>query len=262
MKISSLFAKKQAETETFSNYEEALKKCGNEGYEDSALCRMIAKKTIKYKETLLQQPYHINAVQCYLVLTIQNVLLQHHVSSLSIADFGGACGAHYFETRRLIQNQIALKWNVIETPGMVKSAYDFKLNNHELNFVSNFDQVDADIFYLSSSIQYVPDPYNILNKLISKEYSYILFNRMMLNTISAEDEIIVQQSWLSANGPGPMPKGEVDKLVKYPHTTLSEQKFLQLFEPSYELVFRFDEASGKISGQSHISGGGFLFRKK
>lgn len=262
MKFQEIFSKKKQESNGYPTYAAALKDCNNNGYQDLSLCRVVARKTKTYREELARLPFEINAVQCYLELTIQHILLQNGSTSIAVADFGGACGAHYYETRRLIPGEISMKWQVIETAAMVNSAYKHELHTHELNFFADVEQVRADLFYLSSSLQYVPDPYGLLDTLVSRAYPYILFNRMMLDMVSDEDEIIIQQSLLSANGPGPMPDGEEDAIITYPHTTLSQKKFLKKFEADYDLVFTFAEPSGKINGSEHIFGGGFLFRRK
>ncbi len=262
-KLSRLFGSTAKPVKkTYQSYAEALADCHNEGYEDNQLCRVVAKKTARYKEQLNRAPFTVNEVQCYLAMVVQSILLESKINSIKVADFGGACGAHYFETRRLVPVHAKLNWTVIETPAMVAAATEYGFPNHELHFSSILSEIGADLFYLSSSIQYVPDPYGVIDSLIAKAYPWILFNRMMLNHVSDTDEVIVQQSMLSANGPGPMPDDEADKTVYYPHTTLSLQKFLVRFQNDYDLVWSFDESSGHISREPHISGGGFLFRKK
>ena len=251
------------ETLVYKTYSQALLQCNNVGYEDKELCNIIAQKTKKYKEALQAKPYLIKPVQCYLTLVIQHVLLNENKKQVSVVDFGGACGAHYFETRRLLDENIKLDWEVVETNAIIESAKIYQLEQGELRFSNDINDTASDLIYLSSSIQYVPDPYSTIELIISKKIPYILFNRMMLNTASEEDLIIVQQSLLSANGPGEMLPGIEDRVIKYPHTTLSEKKFLKKFEAEYELVFKFDESSGKIEqNNANIVGGGFLFKRK
>ena len=261
--IKEIFGTKKKELLSYKTYAEALGKCNNEGYEDSQLCRVIAKKTVQYKEVLNRMPFNVNPIHCYLTLVIQQILLEKNAYQISVADFGGAGGAHYFETRRLLDKKISVLWNVIETQEMIKNATLFNLPDHELKFHSEISQVTADLIYLSSSIQYVPEPYQIINSILEQGYPYILFNRMMLNKTSEEDLIVVQTSRLSDNGPGALPIGEEDRDICYPHTTLSQKKFLKKLEPGYELVLQFDEATGNLNRENKdIVGGGFLFKKK
>ncbi len=258
-----MFKKKKTEIKKYNNFLEALSNCINAGYENSTLCEVVALKTLQYKSTLQTPPFLIKPVQSFLSLVVQHILLENNNQQISVVDFGGACGAHFFETKRFVSNNVFMKWSVVETGEMISHARKHHLESRELQFYNNLNDVSGDLAYFSSSIQYVPDPYSTIDLLLSKRFPYILFNRMMLNAASSEDLIIVQQSWLSANGPGIVDTGIQDRIIKYPHTTLSETKFMKKFEAEYELVFKFDESSGKIEqNNSNIVGGGFLFKRK
>ncbi|MBK7964355.1 MAG: hypothetical protein IPK10_02920 [Bacteroidetes bacterium] len=90
-----------------------------------------------------------------------------------------------------------------------------------------------------------------------------IFNRMMFNE-DDRDFVTVQKSYLSSNGPGKLPQGYQDKLISYPHTTMSFQKFNQtIINKGYECEWIFLESSGshKIKNEN-ISGKGMLYIKK
>ncbi len=260
--IKDIFSKKKPTIRKYDSYADALAACEHEGYEDKELCNLIALKTLHYKEKLQLKPYSINPVHCYLTLTIQHVLLQTGLGKIEVSDFGGGCGAHYFETLRFIEAG-KLQWTVIETPEMVKNALSNQLNNDHLHFSSNPKEAKGQLLYLSSSIQYVADPHGMLDLLISRNFPYMLFNRMMLHTSAHEDIITVQQSRLLDNGPGNLTTDIKDRIIKYPHTTLSLKKFIKKMESAYELIFKFEEPSGNIDQKNtQITGGGFLFKRK
>jgi len=247
----------------YVSFEEALKECNTQsGYEDSELCKVVALKTLTYKESIQRRPYFINSTQSYLTLAIQYILLGKEDDKLTIIDFGGACGTHYYETRRLLKDDIKLQWNIIETREMIKQARENGLEGGEVGFYGDINSAKGEMVYLSSSIQYVPKPYAVIDNIISAGYPYILFNRMMLNEGTDEDIVTVQQSRLSDNGPGVMPEGFTDRTIFYPHTTMSYKRFMNKFGEKYELVLKFDEQSGKVSNEEGITGNGFLFIKK
>jgi putative methyltransferase (TIGR04325 family) len=266
MGLRNVFSGKEKEKglgKRYASFEEALKECKtSSGYEDSELCKVVALKTLKYKAAIQDRPYDINCTQSYLTLAIQYILLKKENKNLSVIDFGGACGAHYYETRRLLGDDIKLHWNIVETREMIKQARENGLESKEISFLGDISSGNGELIYLSSSIQYVPKPYEVIDSIISSNSPYILFNRMMLNEGTDEDIITVQQSRLSGNGPGKMPEGFTDRTIYYPHTTMSYRKFMNKFRGKYELVLKFDEQSGKVSNEKGITGNGFLFIKK
>jgi putative methyltransferase (TIGR04325 family) len=151
------FRKNIIEAKRYNTFAEALSDCNNEGYANSKLCTTVVKKTQNYKEQLQSKPFIVKPVQCYLILTLQKILLEANTSEITIVDFGGAAGAHYFETRRLISNNIKVNWKVVETGEMVKTAMNHHLHNNELNFFEEINNLHGEILYSSGSIQYVPD---------------------------------------------------------------------------------------------------------
>lgn len=258
-------SKKANKIKEYEDYSTALECCTNDAYQNTELCNMIADKTEIYIQTLKKKPHNLNAANVFLMAAINQYLIDSGKKELRILDFGGACGAHYFEMKRFIPEHISLKWYVVETGQMVKSAIAKGLNNEELQFISSIEEIKStiDFVHSSSALQYVPDPYAFTNMLIQIGADRIFFNRMMFNE-SDRDFVTVQNSPLSSNGPGKLPEGYTDKIISYPHTTISLQKFNAMFETNnYMMDWIFDEPSGsyKIKNEK-IIGKGLLYVKK
>jgi len=254
--------KKQNEFVEYETYNEALKYCDN-GYENNELCKMVADKTVAHKNNLLQKPYFMNATNAFLISAILYYSKMYSKNEIHVVDLGGACGAHYFETKLFTQGNIKLYWNVIETHEMVKSAKENNLENNELQFFDDFSKLSMpiDFVYSSGALQYVPNAYEYMAKLTELKADFILFNRMTFNE-NDRDIVTIQSSNLSANGPGKMPDGYEDKIMKYPHTTLSYKKFTEKLEEQYKMEWVFDERSGIINiNNEKITGKGLLFAK-
>jgi hypothetical protein len=85
---------------------------------------------------------------------------------------------------------------------------------------------------------------------------------MMLNE-NARDIVTVQKSFLSLNGPGDLPAGYIDRLIFYPHTTMSFNKFNSSFvNNNYRLEWEFEELSGSHQIRNEkISSKGLLYKK-
>ncbi len=248
--------------EVFDSYESAQTKCVTGDYQNIELCNMIADKTIIYRDSLIKQPNTLNATNVFLLAAINNIRITNSLKSLTILDFGGACGAHFFEIKRFLPETFHLKWIVVETPQVVLSAKSKKIETNELTFVDNLNNLPIiDFIYSSCTLHYTSKPYEFLENLLKIGANFILFNRMTFNE-NDKDLITIQKSLLSDNGPGPIPKQYTDKLIYYPHTTLSFIKFNSIVLKKYKLTWIFNEASGsyKINNEA-IIGRGLYYTK-
>lgn len=259
------FAKRNQKIKTYETYEEALSFCSQDAYQNEELCNMIADKTIAHIQQLTAKPYSYTPTTVYLAFALNYFASLTNKQGITVVDFGGACGAHYFEIRNTVAPHISLKWIVVETEQMIKASVSRGLSNGELCFVSSVENLteEVDFVHSSSALQYVPRPYDFLKGLLSTGAKMILFNRMMFNK-NNHDIITVQRSLLSSNGPGKLPSGYTDKPVKYPHTTMSYDKMNSAMTANgYECFSEFDEPSGKFSlGKEEVLGKGLLFVKK
>jgi putative methyltransferase (TIGR04325 family) len=248
----------------YRNYAQALESCMRNAYQNVELCNMIAEKTAIYAAKLREKPYKVNPTNVVLLSVINQYLNIYSKKDLRILDFGGACGVHYFDAKRFIPKDVTLKWYIVETPQMIKSATDRRLYNDELEFISTVDEAKdkIDIIHSSSALQYVPDPYEFTNKIINIEADWLLFNRMMLHE-HERDFITVQKSLLSANGPGKLPDGYSEKILSYPYTTISFQKFNSMvLYHNYKLDWIFEDLSGSLKIRNkQINGKGLLYMR-
>ena len=250
----------------FTNFNEALKECTTDAYEEVELIEVIFKKTKLFASKLNSEVIPVWETSAYSLLSIINPLISNLESkTLNILDFGGACGAHYFHTRALLDKSICLNWNVVETNTMVKYAKELETN--ELKFHYSIKDVKLqltkiDLLLSSGTLQYVDDPHKYLIELLNTNAHWLLFNRLGLNKLD-RDVITVQSSKLSWNGVGELPEGYNDRWVKYPYTFISEKSFLDELKKKYSIVARFEEKSGmyNINNES-ITGYGLLCRIK
>jgi len=249
----------------YKNYSQAIEACTSDAYLNVELCNMIADKTVIHAQKLNERPYVLNPANVFLLSAINQYIIDFSTINLTILDFGGACGAHYFDIKRFISKAVSLKWIVVETEQMVRSANEKELGDNELIFVSSVNEIktDIDLIHSSCTLNYVPDPYTIINELIRVNAKWVLFNRMMFNE-NDRDFVTVQKSFLSSNGPGNLPAEYHDKILSYPHTTLSFQRFNSSFiNNGYDLDWIFDELSGSYQIKNEkIIGKGMLYKRK
>ena len=248
----------------FPTYQEALKLCTTNAYEEEELIRVIFKKTKRFSENLKSEIIPVWETTAYSLLSIINPVIESKAKQINVIDFGGACGAHYFHLRSLLDKVLKLNWVVIETPTMVKYAKE--LETDELSFFDNFTDAikklgNVDLLHTSGTIQYVDNPQKYLAEILNCNAKWLLFNRLGLNKLD-RDVITIHSSKLSWNGIGELPSGYTDRWVKYPFTFLSESKFLKVLEQEYSLIAKFNDQSGMyaVDGEE-IIGYGLLCKK-
>jgi putative methyltransferase (TIGR04325 family) len=159
-------------------------------------------------------------------------------------DFGGGGGYHYtIASKALGNDSVNLKWHIVETTEMVKEAQ--RISTDYLKFYDGIaeaakDFETIDLVFTSSALQYCPNPVIILEKLIALDAKYLFLTRTPF-VESTRNIISTQTSNLSANGPGPLPKGFNDKKVTYPITYVSRKTIENILTKKYEIRFITDE---------------------
>ena len=118
----------------YVNYKDALKLCTESAYEENELIEVILKKTITFKKNINKVP--ISTTSAFSLLSLINPIISNKNGVINVLDFGGACGAHYFQAKTVINDKIKINWAVVETPTMVKHAK--QLETEELRFFDNF----------------------------------------------------------------------------------------------------------------------------
>ncbi|HET6225691.1 MAG TPA: methyltransferase, TIGR04325 family [Bacteroidia bacterium] len=259
------FIRKNRRVVKYDSYEEALSHCKANAYQNEELCNIIADKTLIHIESLKKIAITQNPTTVYLAFALNYFTNAYCKKSVTVLDFGGACGAHYYEVRGIIPRAISLKWVVVETEPMIRSAVSRGFAKGELSFMAQIENIEKpiDFVHSSSALQYVSAPYDFLKKLVNVSPKMILFNRMMFNK-SNYDIITIQRSLLSSNGPGKLPPKYIDMPIMYPHTTMAIDKMNSVMTHSgYECLSEFDEPSGRFSlGKEEILGKGLLFIKR
>lgn len=251
----------------FNNYQDALKMCTTDTYEEKELIEVIFNKTKRFKENLKSEIIPISETAAYSLLSVINPIIESKGNKINVLDFGGACGAHYFHLRSLIDKDLKLNWVVVETPTMVKYAKELESETNELSFFDNFaDAINklgyVDLLHTSGTLQCVDNPKKYLSEILNCNAKYLLFNRLGLNKLD-RDIITVHSSKLSWNGIGELPEGYTDRWINIPFTFYSETKYLKALEAKYLLVAKFNDQTGMfaVAGEE-IVGYGLLCRQK
>jgi len=226
----------------YPTYEAAAAACGP-GYHEAALCDVVFRKTVRYRDTLSDTaPLDLDEAALRMTLALS---LASRGRELNVLDFGGACGAHYFLARAVLRDHPALRWTVVETAAMIDRARP--LEDGCLRFVpevqsAHRDGRGPDVVFSSGALQYVPDPCVALERLLACGAPIVLLLRTALSNDG--DLVGVQTTRLSQNGPGPMPSNVDDATIRYPIVAASRRRFEEIVSRRYGIRHRFAQERG------------------
>jgi putative methyltransferase (TIGR04325 family) len=240
---------KQSHT-LYNSYEDALAVC-KDAYEENDLVNVVYEKTRLYRDSLLIQHPFVSEITSLRTLIGLSLCIRNN--ELSVIDFGGACGTHYFFAKAVFGQRITLRWHVVETPKMVSKAIG--LEDGKLRFFDDLQKAKSDLghanlVFSSGALQCVPRPYDFLEQLTECRADNIFITRVGLSTL-AKEFIIVQKSSLSANGPWPMPQGMRDGTAQYPVTFARKDNFEEILSQHYSVNILFNEDKGAYQAANH-----------
>jgi putative methyltransferase (TIGR04325 family) len=171
----------------------------------------------------------------------------------SITDFGGATG----EIGRALRNAFpSVQYTVVENPTMVALMTP---KDPSITFDTSLPN-ECDIFFTSSTLQYLPDPYGMLDQgLRSARYAALLAR----NSFSESPIFRVQRSRLFENGRGTIPPGFQNIEISYPHQTIQEKRVLEIADRAgFMLVSRNLRNDGIFPHRNLVYGAELAFLRK
>lgn len=264
--LNRLNLSKKASPQYFQTFQDAKLASHGNGYEEEELVDVVFQKTLAFRDhfsTLnsLSLTEASSESLLSLLLTLQTLPSRE----IRVIDYGGACGIHYFIAKAGLRgDNVKIHWSVVETPALVRKAR--LMETDELYFFDNIAEAvrtmgGVDLLHSSGAIQYLPDPYESLNDIVNAGAPFLMLNRLALST-GDKDIIKIQETKLSANGPGPLPTGFDDRICRYPITYIQRDKLNKFIQDHYRMRFDFNERKlSHLDGQPIIASG-FLAERK
>ena len=173
-------------------------------------------------------------------------------NKLTVLDFGGSLGSTYYQCRSFLQGVCDLNWCVVEQSHFVEAG-----NKNFANDVLSFHDFIADslehhnpnVVLFSGVLQYLPEPFAILQEAISSKADYIVIDRNPF--------IEYGKTMLSLQK---IPKQIVE--ASYPVWLFNEQEFKQVFVEKYDEIASFDAIDATI-GQGRLTSNfkGVIFKR-
>jgi putative methyltransferase (TIGR04325 family) len=151
-------------------------------------------------------------------------------NKLNVVDFGGSLGSSYFQNKRFLAHLDGLAWSIVEQRKFVECGKR-NFEDEHLKFYYTLDdclkEQHADAILLSSVIQYLEKPYDLLKEIIENRFRYLLFDRTPFLS-EGDDRITIQR----------VPTEIYE--ATYPSWFLNEKKFIDFISTSYELYADFE----------------------
>lgn len=187
---------------------------------------------------------------------LRNIVRKIKKNKIKILELGGGYGSDYLNLKKNIRKNY--DYNIIETSSVVKIAKEENLNFCKFSkFSKQFVNLNYDLIYTSSSLQYFKNPMQIIKILFKSSAKFIILAN---NNFSFNPKIFSQYSFFSQNL-FTEEKYELqydsfsNKTILYPNSQFSELKILQIAkETGYEVfrVFNGVESHGKNSYSKSI----------
>lgn len=171
---------------------------------------------------------------------------------LNVLDFGGSLGSTYFQNRLFLRELFEVRWNVVEQHEHVRIGKEF-FEDNILRFYTDIDTYSAenepDVIIVSSVLQYMEKPYELLNKLFKLRSLCIILDRTPFWE-GKEDHIYVQH--VSAN----------IYEASYPTWVFSTDQFTNLIEKSEYTILTEYLNEDHLPSPLHYNYKGMILNRK
>lgn len=171
--------------------------------------------------------------------------------SLSVLDFGGGFGSTYFQCRRYLPPR-SLDWRIVEQPNVVRAARP--LAGGQFSYFETLDAALAagvpDVVVLSSVLQYLRDPYALLDELCRGRIPYLLIDR---HPFSLGAEALAVQVMRKA-----------PYRASYPSWLFDRRRFFAALAPAFDLLAQWEGKDPPIRGPGGLGASfhGFLLKRR
>jgi putative methyltransferase (TIGR04325 family) len=163
-------------------WDDAVAEC--KGYHQSIISEKTLASALEVKNG--SKPFERDSVlfdriiYSWPILASLNWAAAQDSGKLRVLDFGGALGTSYFQNKKFIDYLCEVCWHIVEQPNLAELGNKYLKDEH-LSFSSNIG--DAFRFFcpnfvlLSSVLQYVEDPFDLIAKLSNRDVPVIALDR-------------------------------------------------------------------------------------
>lgn len=171
---------------------------------------------------------------------------------LSVLDFGGSLGSGYFQNRKFLEGLQGLRWSVVEQAHFFEAGREH-IQDERLVFYPTIAECVAvekpNVVLLSSVLQYLPDPYAVLDELIGSGAEIILVDRTSF--WDGQEDLLGVQKVTEKIYP-----------ASYPFWIFSKKKFIRYLSDKFDLISETLSPEGFASfAKGRFSFNGFMIKR-
>jgi putative methyltransferase (TIGR04325 family) len=100
--------------------------------------------------------------------------------ALKVCDFGGSLESTYYQNKKFLDKITDVSWGVVEQRHFVDAGKE-EFENDRLKFFSTvvecIEEEGSNVLILSSVLQYIEEPYELLDNILKNNFKYILIDR-------------------------------------------------------------------------------------
>jgi putative methyltransferase (TIGR04325 family) len=215
----------------YNSWKEAENRCT--GYDSEAILKKVRSSLMMVKagRAIFERDSVLftKTDYSYPLLTGLMLIAAKNKGKLNILDFGGSLGSTYYQNKKFLGSLSEVNWCIVEQPGFVKAGNE-DFASEQLHFFSSIEEClgkfSIDVILFSSVLQYLEEPFNLLDRIKHLRINNIIIDRTPL--IKGKDRITVQR---------------VNRKIykaSYPCWFFNEKKFSEYLLPEYRLVMDFD----------------------
>lgn len=113
---------------------------------------------------------------------------------LNVLDFGGSLGSTYYQNQPFLNSLKSVSWNIVEQPHFVSEG-NLYFADGKLKFYDSIKHClkkqSPRVLLLSSVMQYLESPYEMLSEVCSYNFDYIIVDRTPF-TLDNKERITIQ----------------------------------------------------------------------
>ncbi len=166
----------------YSTWEEAAALCS--GYDAEAILDKVREATLKVKrgEAVFERDSVIfDKIQySWPVAASLMWVAARNNGNLNVLDFGGSLGSSYFQNQKFILGLESVNWTVVEQRNFVEVGRE-QIADGVLTFSADINEcflkLTPNLVLLSSVLQYLPDPFVVLENIANRQVELIVIDR-------------------------------------------------------------------------------------
>ena len=177
-------------------------------------------------------------------------------NNLRVLDYGGSLGSTYRQYKPFLKNFETIEWSIIEQSHFVKKGQEFNFSKN-LSFFETLEDClvnnKPNLALFSSSLQYLEDPFEILNQVSESNIQILVLDRIPIYT-SYPHSVSVQY----------VPDWIYGSRVSYPSHIFNLKDLSALLNKNWKSLSEFKSLGGDSitrTGKT-VSWGGSIYLRK